>query len=328
MPQPHISVVTPVYGCPESLDELYTRLAASLGELCEEWEIVMVNDASPDDSWQRIQRLAALDPRVRGVNLSRNFGQHYAITAGIDIARGDWVVVMDCDLQDRPEEIPKLYAKAQEGYQVVVGRRAQRRDSFLKRASSRLFGIAFRFFTRTKVDHSVGNFGIYGRDVIDGVCRMREQNRSFALFAHWVGFRRTAIDVEHSQRPRGSSSYTLRKLLRLAFDSIVSHSNRLLWLSVVLGFGLALVSLLGGLWLVIRYLTWGISVVGWTSLIVSVFFSTGLLICNIGVVGLYVGKIFDEVKRRPLYLVGETTFGRAGEPPPSRGSGTPGASRR
>ncbi len=154
--------------------------------LSEDYELVLVNDASPDRSWEVIQELAQADPRIRGINLSRNFGQHHAITAGLDFVRGDWIVVMDCDLQDMPEEIPKLYRKALEGYDVVLGLRSNRQDGFLKKLGSNFFRLVFNYLTDSDLDNRAGNFGIYAKKVIESVVRMREQNRSFGLFALWV----------------------------------------------------------------------------------------------------------------------------------------------
>lgn len=303
-----ISVVIPVYQSEESLRELCSRLDSAISSLSLNYEVILVNDSSPDNSWHIIKNLAESDERIRGINLSRNFGQHYAITAGLEYVRGDWVVVMDCDLQDLPEEIPKLYQKALDGYDMVVGRKTQRQDSFLKRMGSRCFYRAYTYFTGAKVDNRIGNFGIYARKVINSILTLREQNRSFGMFALWVGFRRAEIDVEHSKRPYGKTSYTIRRLLLLAMDSIVAHSNKLLRISVKIGFVLSSCSLLYAFWLIIRYFFWLTPVEGWTSLMVSVFFTAGLIVGNIGVVGLYVGKIFDEVKGRPLYIIDSTTF--------------------
>jgi len=161
-----ISVISPIYGCKECLFELYDRLVKTLSQITENFEIILVNDACPQSSWERIAMLCAKDPRVKGINLSRNFGQHYAITAGLDHATGDWVVVMDCDLQDRPEEIIKLYTKALEGYDIVFGRRAERKDSFIKRFGSMAFNRVLEYFTETKHDNSIANFGIYAHKVV------------------------------------------------------------------------------------------------------------------------------------------------------------------
>jgi dolichol-phosphate mannosyltransferase len=301
-----ISVVSPIYGCKECLFELYDRLVQALSQITQNFEIILVNDACPQGSWERIVMLCARDERVKGVNLSRNFGQHYAITAGLDHAKGEWVVVMDCDLQDRPEEIIKLYNKAAEGYDIVFGRRAQRQDSFFKRLGSQAFNRVLEYFTDTKHDNSIANFGIYAQKVITTINRYREHSRDFLLFAKMVGFKRTEIDIEHAPRAYGQSSYNLRKLIRLATDSIISHSNKPLRLSIQLGFILAFSSVIYACWLVIRYFFYHTPTEGWTSLMVSMFFMFGILFAIIGIVGLYIGKIFDEVKRRPLYIIQET----------------------
>lgn len=305
---PHLSVVVPVYKADSILDELYQRLKATLETISADFEIILVEDCGGDKSWQVIERLAAADPRVRGIQLSRNFGQHHAITAGLDYVRGDWIVVMDCDLQNIPEEIPKLYRKAQEGYDIVVARRTRRQDSYLKKMGSKIFYKVFAYFTGSKIDNRIGNFGIYARKVIRNISTLKEQNRSFGLFALWVGFRRIEVDIEHAPRVHGRSSYTFGRMVSLAMDSIVAHSNKLLHVFIKLGFILSISSLFYVMWLVVRYLVWGIRVAGWTSLMVSIYFTAGLIVGSIGVVGLYVGKIFDEVKGRPLYIIDSTTF--------------------
>ncbi|WP_051295243.1 glycosyltransferase family 2 protein [Azonexus hydrophilus] len=302
------SVVVPVYGCSSCLYELHERLRSSLRTITENYEIILVNDASPTASWEVICELSKQDSRVRGINLSRNFGQHYAITAGLDFSRGDWVVVMDCDLQDQPEEIIKLYRKAQEGFDLVVGRRINRQDGYFKKLGSRWFNLIFDYFTGSQLDNRIGNFGLYSKRVVNSIRSMREQNRSFGLFAYWVGFRRAEIDIIHAARKEGRSGYTLRRLVNLAIDSIVAHSNALLMLTIKTGFLMAVGSVLFSLWLAVRYFISGGGVTGWTSLMVSIYFTAGLMITCIGVVGLYIGKIFNEVKGRPLYIVQSTTF--------------------
>ena len=308
MSKVHISVVTPVYACGECLDLLYQRLIQSISKITESFEIIMVNDASPDNSWELIKQLSDKDPRVKGINLSRNFGQHYAITAGLDFAKGDWVVVMDCDLQDQPEMISRLYDEAQKGYDVVVGIRAQRNDRYLKKLLSKLFYKSYYFFTEIKINHNFGNFGIYSQKVIQNVNKFKEQNRSFGLFVIWLGFARQEIEIEHAKREYGKSAYNFPKMLDLAIDSIVSHSNKPLKISVKLGFLLSFMSIVYSIWLVLSYFIWEIPIEGWTSLIVSLYFLTGLILGAIGMLGLYVGKIFDETKNRPLYVIDSLTF--------------------
>ena len=304
----YLSVVTPVYGCSKGLHQLYERLRDTLSAITEDYEIIMVNDASPDNAWEVIKRLAQEDGRVKGINLSRNFGQHKAIAAGLDYAGGEWIVVMDCDLQDQPEDIVKLYNKAMEGYEIVFGRRAERKDSFFKRFSSKMFYMVNDYFTENKMDNTVANFSIISRNVLDSVLRFKEQNRVYALYVNWVGFKKTEIDIEHAERPIGKSSYSLSKMINLAIDSIVSQSNKPLRLAMKFGFMVSLLSFIYGVWLIIKHFIFAESIEGWTSVMVSIYFIGGLLFANMGVLGLYIGKIFDETKNRPIYLIQETTF--------------------
>ena len=303
-----LSIITPVYGCCKSINSLYERLNKSLSTITNDFEIIMVNDSSPDNAWEAIKELAKKDDRVKGINLSRNFGQHKAITAGLDYAKGDWIVVMDCDLQDQPEEIIKLYNKAQEGYDIVFGRRAERKDTFIKKLSSKLFYKVYDYFTESKIDNTIANFSIISKKVLNTLKKMREQNRTYPLFVNWIGFKRTEINIKHSSRDEGKSSYTFSKLINLAIDSIVSQSNKPLKLSIKFGFILSFLSLIYACLLVLRYFIFSIPVEGWTSVMVSIYFIGGLLFANMGILGLYVGKIFDETKNRPIYIISEITF--------------------
>ena len=299
----NLSVVIPVYKAEGSLHELYRRLRAALEMITADFEIILVEDCGGDRSWSIINELAQADQRVKGIQFSRNFGQHYGITAGLDYCRGDWVVVMDCDLQDQPEEIPKLYAKAHEGYNVVFARRAVRQDHLLKRWSSHLFYKIFDYLTEQKSDPAIANFGIYSRKVIDNYKSMRESVRAFPLFVRWLGFPSVVVDVEHAPRTSGASSYTLRKLTNLAIDAIIAQSNRPLRLSIKFGFFMAFCSILVACYYTVRYFWFSIPVAGWTSVIVSIYFLAGLFFVNTGFIGLYIGRIYDETKQRPLYVV-------------------------
>lgn len=300
---PQISVIIPVYGCISTVVELYQRLIKSLEIIQQSFEIIMVNDACPQNSWEVIAELAKKDQRLRGINLSRNFGQHKAILAGLDFSRGEWIVVMDCDLQDKPEEIIKLYSKVLEGYDAVFGRRYDRKDTLLKRTIARLFYWVYNYFTEGTFDYAICNFSICSRKVIDNYLKMREQNRAFPLFVKWMGFNQVAIDIEHSERDGSKSSYNLKKRWDLAKNIIITQSNKPLRFSVYLGVWVSFISFVYAAYLVIRYLFNDISVTGWTSLIVSIYFLSGLVLMNIGILGLYIGKIFDETKRRPIYIV-------------------------
>ena len=302
-----ISVVIPCYNCADFLIDLHRRLVLCLEQITEQFEIIFVNDASPERDWQIIEELAGKDNRVTGINLSRNFGQHYAITAGLDYCSGDWVVVMDGDLQDRPEEIKKLFEKISDGYEIIVGKRESRKDSLIVRMTSKLFYLVFNYLTGQKFDNKVANFGIYSKRVIDNVKKLKEADRSFGLLVSLVGFSKLETEVDHSKRTSGKSAYSFRSRFNLAFDHILSHSNKPLILAVQVGFVISSLSLIYAVWLIIRYFINSHVADGWTSLMVSLFFLSGLIIVVTGMVGLYVGKIYNEVKNRPIYIIKEIT---------------------
>jgi dolichol-phosphate mannosyltransferase len=312
---PLISVVTPVYKAEGCLEELYRRLVAALETITADFEIVMVEDCGGDRSWDIIRQLAAADPRVKGLQFSRNFGQHYGITAGLDVAGGDWVVVMDCDLQDRPEEIPALYAKAQEGYDVVLARRGGRTDGVLKRFSSWCFYQLLSWLADTEYDSATGNFRIVSRKVVLASRQMREQLRFFGGIVNWMGFPTASIEVSHATRHEGRSTYTFAKLWRLATDTIIAYSDKPLRLAVRFGFVMSLLAFAAGLFILVQALLYGSPVVGWPSLFVSVYFIGGIIISILGVLGIYLGKTFDEAKKRPLYIVMNSTFDHAPRDP-------------
>lgn len=299
----YISVVSPVYGCAAAVPDLCRRLRTVLGEISHCYEIILVEDASPDTSWERIREECESDPRIVGIKLSRNFGQHCAITAGLDYARGEWVVVMDCDLQDQPEEITKLYAKAQEGYDIVFARRANRQDPWTKTLPGDIFGWVLAWLTGIKGDRSVANFSVSCRTAIEAFRVYRERNRAFPLIMHQIGFRRTYVDVAHAPRLVGHSSYTLRKLLNFAVQVVIASSTRPLHMSIRFGAIVAGLSALYALFLISRYFFADIVVAGWTSLAVLISFFFGLLFVQLGVIGLYVGEVLEESKHRPLYHV-------------------------
>lgn len=307
----HISIVVPVYQAEDCLDELYRRLKEALESISLDFEILLIEDCGSDNSWQVIERLAAADPRVKGLQFSRNFGQHYGITAGMDFCRGDWVVVMDCDLQDRPEEIPHLYAKAQEGYDIVLARRGKRQDPLLKRTLSLLFYRVFSYLADMDYDGETGNFRIMSRKVVQNFCRMREQLRFFGGLVQWLGFPTASIDVQHSERFEGQSSYTLRKLWKLAAETIIAYSDKPLRLAVRFGFLMAGFSFLFGIYILLRAMLYGSPIMGWSSLFVSLYFIGGIIIAILGILGIYLGKTFDESKKRPLYIVRRATFNDA-----------------
>ncbi len=301
-----LSVVSPVYGCSTSLVELYIRLKKTLTTITDNYEIIFVNDGSPDNDWEIITKIAKNDDKVKGICFSRNFGQHYAINAGLEYSKGEWVVVMDCDLQDRPEEIFKLYETAALGYSIVLGKRSTRKDTVIKKLLSKVFYKVLSYFTETKQDYSIANFGIYNRKVVDAILKMKDHFRYFPAKVKWVGFKSTTIDVEHSERKSGKSMYSFRKLRRLGINVILSFSDKPLRLTLKFGLLISFSSMIFALYNLYKYLNGEIVVSGWTSLIISIWFLSGIIIFVLGVVGLYIGKIFDKVKDRPLYIVDDT----------------------
>lgn len=292
----------------DCLSELYIRIKTSIESFTDNFELLLVEDASLDRSWQIIEEISKIDPRVRGIQFSRNFGQHHAITAGLDICKGDWTVVMDCDLQDSPEEIPRLYAKALEGYDVVLARRGVRNDPLIKRTVSWLFYKVFSYLADFKYDGEIGNFRIISRKVVLNFRKMNEQLRFFGGLVQWMGFPATSIEVTHAKRFAGKSTYTFFKLWKLATETIIAHSDKPLRLTVRFGFLMAFLSLCFGLYVLARAFFYGTPIAGWSSLIISMYFIGGIIISILGILGIYVGKTFDESKKRPLYIVSRSTF--------------------
>lgn len=300
-----LSIVSPIYRAENTLEELVFRIKKAVP--ASEMEIILVDDGSPDNSWIKIEELAATHPEIKGIKLSRNFGQHYAITAGLDASLGEWVVVMDCDLQDQPEEIPSFLEKALEGYDVVLGKRKNRRDGFLKRLSSKLFYRTLAWLTGSHQDERIANFGIYHRNVINEIIRMRESIRYFPTMVKWVGFRQTSMEVVHAKREEGSSNYNFGKLFNLALDIMLAYSDKPIRLTVKLGFGIAFSGFLFALFTFFKYLNGEIIVAGYASLIISIWVLTGFILITLGMVGLYVGKTFEGVKNRPVYIIEKQT---------------------
>jgi len=298
-----LSIVSPVYQAEDLIDELVARLIQNLTLITENFEILLIEDGSLDNSWMKIEKNCEKDKRIKGMQLSRNFGQHSAIAAGIEAALGDWVIVMDCDLQDRPEEIASLYRKAMQGYDIVLASRFKRTDSKRKQFFSKLFYKILSFLSGAKYDSSIANFGIYHRSVIDSILRMQESVRYFPAMVNWVGFQKAAVTVEHGERFQGTSSYNFKKQVKLAFDIMLAYSDKPLRLIVGLGIAISLMAFLFAFFIIYRAIVGNISVLGYSSLIISVSFFSGVIISALGIIGLYIGKIFEGIKDRPAYLI-------------------------
>ena len=305
--KPLISVVIPVYMAELILPELVSRLETSIQRFTSNFEIVLVEDCGPDDSWEVIKELSIKKPYLKGIKLSRNFGQHNAISAGLENSKGKWIVVMDCDLQDSPEEIPNLYEKAKEGYDIVFAKRQNRKDTFFKKMQSAIFYKILSYLTGNKYDKSIANFGIYSRKVIKAVLMMKENSRVFPIMVIWTGFKKSEIVVKHNQRQLGQSNYNFAKAAKLAMDIILSYSDKPILLVVKGGLYLSLISIIIAIVTFFRWSYGLITVSGYTSLIISIFFLSGIILSTLGVIGLYVGKIFEGVKNRPNYIINKKT---------------------
>lgn len=302
-----LSIVSPVYRAELVLDELVERISNSIPFAFNSYEIILVDDFSPDDSWRKIVQVSKKNENVKGYKLSRNFGQHYAITAGLNQVTGDYIVVLDCDLQDQPEEIEKLFIEAQKGFDIVLARRYERKDSIYKKTVSKLFYKTLTYLTGTKQDATVANFGIYSKQVINEVVKLEEKIKYFPTMVKWVGFSTTYVNVEHASRSEGKSNYNLKKLLNLALDIILAYSDKPLRLIIKFGLSIALISFLMVIYVLFEKVTGKVSVSGYASLIISIWFLSGCLLTTLGVVGLYIGKIFEGVKNRPSYIIEKST---------------------
>ena len=298
-----ISVISPVYKGERMLNTLVSRIKKSIKIITDDYEIILVNDCSPDNSWIKITEICEKDKKVKGINLSRNFGQHYAITAGLTMSTGEWVVVMDCDLQDRPEEIPNLYIKAQEGYDSVFAEIVERDDKFAKKFTSRIFSYVFAYFTDSPVDKKTNHYGIYHRKVIDAVLNIGDYIKCFPVEVRWVGFKIGYHPVIKDARAEGTSGYTWAKLFAFAFDNIIAFSNKPLKIALRLGFSIVLGAILIAIFYLIRYMAGGIEVSGFTTIVISLWLIGGIIISLIGIIGIYLGRVFDKVKGRPVFII-------------------------
>lgn len=304
-----LSIVSPIYKGEKMLSELIRRISDSVVSITDSYEIILVNDCSPDNSWDRIREECKDDRHIVGINLSRNFGQHYAITAGLSVSQGKWIVVLDCDLQDQPEEIPKLYRKAQEGYDTVFAMRTARKDSKMKKLQSALFHSTYSYMTGINYDKSVGNFGIFNRKVINAVLSMGDSIKSFGPMVDWVGYKKTYVPVEHASRLEGKSSFNFIKLIRQASDGIIGFSNKPLYMVLQIGFFISFSAFAIAMFYLFRYLMGGVTVDGFTTIVISLWLLGGIIIGVIGVVGIYIAKIFDRVKQRPSFIISEKIHG-------------------
>jgi polyisoprenyl-phosphate glycosyltransferase len=301
-----LSVVVPIYSSEGSLRELHRRLTESLRWTDDSYELVFVEDRGPDGSWGILRQLASGDEHVRAFRLSRNFGQQAAITAGLAMSRGRWTVVMDGDLQDPPEEIHRLYTKASEGYEIVLARRVRKQMSLFRRLAARTYFGLMNMFAGTSVDPGHGSFSVISRKVVDSYLAFDDRDRHYLFVLYWLGFERASVDYDHGSRPSGKSSYTFRRLVGHALEGMFFQTTVLLRWVVYFGFALALLGVGAAAYFAAQRLG-GQGYPGWTSLAVLLLVIGGLIILSTGVTGLYIGRVFEQVRRRPLYVIDEAT---------------------
>lgn len=272
------------------------------------YEIIMVDDGSKDSSWRVIEEIHAGDGRVKGISFSRNFGHHIAITAGLDYVKGRAVVLLDGDLQDPPEEIPRLFEKFREGYDLVYGIRQERKDPFLKRLTSYLFWWILRRFSGVDIPQGQTMLRILSGRIVGILKEMREQARFVHGMMAWAGFRTTTIEVKHSPRVKGKSKYNVHKMFKLAFHAVTSFSTVPLRLATYMGFASSLFSFIVGVYFLYKKIAYGIPVLGYASIIISIFFVGGIQLLVLGIFGEYLGRTYQEIQKRPLYIVRESLF--------------------
>lgn len=301
-----LSVISPVYKAEDIVDELVSKITKAVSQITKDFEIILVDDCSPDNSWEKIKTNCIRDQKIKGIKLSNNFGQHYAITVGLENSQGDYVVVIDCDLQDDPAYILHMYEKVKEGYDIIYSKVQNRTHSFLRNFYSNLFKILLKWFSDCNyIGQNVTCFSMLSRKVVNAFCKMKDAQRHYLLLLKWLGFKHCYINIIQNHRFSGKSSYSFLKLWELAIDGFISQSNKLLRLSVSLGLIFSFLSMLVAVFIVGMYFIKGF-LAGWASLVVLILLSTGIILVSIGILGIYIGKILEQARGRPLYVIDET----------------------
>jgi len=305
--RPTLSLVLPIYNEEEVIPELHTRLQEFLGKLALPAEVVFVNDGSKDRSMELLREITQGEPRYRVLSFARNFGHQTAITAGVDYARGEAVVVMDADLQDPPEVVLEMVEKWRAGFDVVYGRRRKREgETWFKLLTARWFYRVFAAMIPIQVPLDTGDFRLMSRRVVIALRALRETHRFVRGMVAWVGFRQTEVLYDRPGRFAGETKYPLRKMIRFAIDGITSFSVLPLRISTYLGILMTIGSLGVIVWALLEKFAFHHVVQGWTGIIIAVAMFASVQLVMVGILGEYVGRIYEEVKRRPLYIVGDT----------------------
>lgn len=306
MPEPVFSIIAPIYNESGNLPELYRRVSEVMGKTGEEWELILVDDGSVDGSTQMIRELAIQDARVRPVIFARNFGHQIAVTAGLDYSRGKAVVIMDADLQDPPEVILDLIAKWREGYEVVYAQRAEREgESWFKLFTASLFYRLIRRITEVNLPLDTGDFRLMDRKVVNVLNRMRERHRFLRGMSVWVGFKQVGVTYNRAARFSGETHYPLKKMIKFASDAITGFSYLPLQLATYVGFASAGIAILAIPVVIITRLTGSEAFFGQATTLIAVLFLGGVQLISLGILGEYIGRLYDEARDRPLYIVRE-----------------------
>ena len=308
-----ISVVVPAYNEERGIAHLYQRLSGAATQWNEDYELILVDDGSSDGTLAVLRDIAARDHRLKVISLSRNFGHQAAVTAGLIHAGGDIVAILDADLQDPPEELGRFIAKCREGYEVVYAIREQRKEPLLKRAAYHVYYRLLRLFANINIPLDSGDFCVMSRRALDALNALPERNRFIRGLRTWIGYRQTGLGYERAARKAGRSKYTLRKLIDLALDGVVGFSSLPLRLLGLAGAAIGLLALLAAALFLYQYLS-GTTILGynprqargWTSLILAVLFLSAIQLFGLGIIGEYLGKLFEEAKRRPPYIIATT----------------------
>ncbi len=301
-----ISVVIPVYGCPEALEELHRRLVHTLQGMEVTYEIILVDDCCPYGSWKYIEQICSRDRNTIGIRFSRNFGQMRAISAGVNAARGEYIITMDCDLQDVPENIPSLYSKVREGYDVVFARRKMRKDPIITRLWAKLFHKLFSYLSEIDFDYDLATYLIASKRAADCYRETQDRGRDFGMYLMWTGYRHAFVEFEHGERYAGKSSYNFSAKFKYAISTMTTFSNRILYIPIYIGAISSIASVAYLIYVIYTTLVLKNNPEGWATIVASVFLFGGLILSVLGIFGLYIGNIYDITKSRPLYIVQET----------------------
>ena len=301
-----ISIVAPFYNSEKTVSLFIDRVSSVCTEINQQFEIILIDDRSTDETWDQITKCAVISKNVIGYRLSKNFGQHAAITAGISNANGTLIIIMDCDLQDNPVYIKNLVTKSMEGFDIVCSIKSDKKHSRFRKLTSHLFYTILNSLSDVKLEKNLGTLTLINRKVANEFLKIKDYHRHTSLVFSWLGFKRGFINVEHESRFDGKSSYTFSKLIKHALNGIISQSQKILNASIILGIFMICISFSSILFIFIGSLFLEFNA-GWPSLAILILFTTGIILFILGVHGLYIGKIFEQVKDRPIFIIDETT---------------------